>query len=359
MWNEFNCGREGTHLASALIKALKQIVSDNPLLEHLILWSDSCVPQNRNSYMSAALQHFLNSEFSGCLTQIDQKYSEAGHGEVQEVDNVHSIVEKFIRHKFIYSSVSLIKEFRKMESGKLNFKLLEMNDDDYFDYQALALASKYSVIPYTKVTQLRYKEKEPEISYKLDFADDFIENKILLKQNHDTLPPLNQLQIHSNITSVKIANLKTMFSIMPEVDRLYYELEIAKLSEKRGLCRGTSDETSGTDVISSANGEISMENVVRDVRAGKPNKRNGPAAMTSSTKIVASSKTIAVKQTSKDTFIIDKERPAMTSTRKSRAKPTDKVEGQPKKLNGRPISSDKNADASKSKTSRRTRKNNK
>lgn len=54
MWNEFICGREGTHLASALIKALKEIVLDNPQLEELILWSDSCVPQNRNSYVSGA-----------------------------------------------------------------------------------------------------------------------------------------------------------------------------------------------------------------------------------------------------------------------------------------------------------------
>lgn len=53
--------------------------------------------------MSAALQDFLKSEFSGNVKQIDHKYSEAGHGEVQKVDNVHSVTETFIRHKFLYS----------------------------------------------------------------------------------------------------------------------------------------------------------------------------------------------------------------------------------------------------------------
>ena len=42
-------GRAGNDIASCLITLLKQILSEHPEAKHLILWSDSCVPQNRNS----------------------------------------------------------------------------------------------------------------------------------------------------------------------------------------------------------------------------------------------------------------------------------------------------------------------
>lgn len=100
MWNELLCGREGTHIANALIKVLKLIVEDNTSLEHLTLWSDSCVPQNRNSIMSAAIMNFLNSSASKNLKQIDQKFSEPGHGQIQEVGPTASLKNSFEINSF-------------------------------------------------------------------------------------------------------------------------------------------------------------------------------------------------------------------------------------------------------------------
>ncbi|KAK4880082.1 hypothetical protein RN001_008228 [Aquatica leii] len=44
IWHEYICGRAINYLASALIKILINVVMDNPTLEKIILWSDSCVP---------------------------------------------------------------------------------------------------------------------------------------------------------------------------------------------------------------------------------------------------------------------------------------------------------------------------
>ncbi|KAF2881576.1 hypothetical protein ILUMI_24596 [Ignelater luminosus] len=54
LWNEYLIGRKGDDLASALYKILQNVIEDHPNLEEIILWSDSCVPQNRNSIMSFA-----------------------------------------------------------------------------------------------------------------------------------------------------------------------------------------------------------------------------------------------------------------------------------------------------------------
>lgn len=138
------------HIANALIKLLTRICQDNPDLEHLTIWSDSCVHQNRNSLVSAAIQRFIDSSVSR-IEQIDQKFSEAGHSQIQEVDTAHSVIEKFLRRKFIYSPPALIDEIRKIPECKLKFVVVEMEECDYLDYHLLAHAYNYTIIPYTKV----------------------------------------------------------------------------------------------------------------------------------------------------------------------------------------------------------------
>lgn len=65
----------------------------------IILWSDSCVPRNKNSHISMALINFLQSEKAKNITEIEQKFSEPGHGNVQKVDCVHSIIERNLKQR--------------------------------------------------------------------------------------------------------------------------------------------------------------------------------------------------------------------------------------------------------------------
>lgn len=228
MWNESLCGREGTHIANALIKVLNRITQDHPFLEYLTLWSDSCVPQNRNSLISAAIQRFLDSSVSR-LEQIDQKFSEAGHSQVQPVDNAHSVIEKSLRHKFIYSPPALVEEIRKIPEGKLKFVVIEMEEVDYLDYQLLAHAYNYTVVPYTKVKQITYKKHQSKLWIKYDFPQDPIEKFITLKpsKSADIEGPLN-LELLSKLSSHKIDDIRSMFGIMPDSDKLFYESIFAK-----------------------------------------------------------------------------------------------------------------------------------
>lgn len=64
-------------LMGALTKISKQIILDHPTIKELILWSDSCVPQNRNSVISYAIAHFLTRQTKH--EKIILKYSTPGH----------------------------------------------------------------------------------------------------------------------------------------------------------------------------------------------------------------------------------------------------------------------------------------
>ncbi|GFO18370.1 envelope glycoprotein d, partial [Plakobranchus ocellatus] len=117
-------------MASAVIRILQEIIKDNPDLTELTLWSDSCVSQNRNSVMTLALMLFLKEHTS--IQRVTQKFCEAGHSCIQEVDSIHSVIERHLRHQEILSPLGLVKKLTSIR----NSKVIQMVS--FLDYQSKA-----------------------------------------------------------------------------------------------------------------------------------------------------------------------------------------------------------------------------
>lgn len=107
IWNEALCGRAGNDIASAVVKLLTKICNNHTDAVDIILWSDSCVPQNRNSIIAYALAEFLQKNCK--IRSITLKYSTPGHSCIQEVDNIHSNIEKVLELTEVWSPVSLLR----------------------------------------------------------------------------------------------------------------------------------------------------------------------------------------------------------------------------------------------------------
>lgn len=59
IWTEVHSGRTGNDIASALVKILTCLCKENPNITRITLWSDSCIPQNRNQINSTAIKYFF------------------------------------------------------------------------------------------------------------------------------------------------------------------------------------------------------------------------------------------------------------------------------------------------------------
>ena len=97
VWSEGQSGRSGNDMASSILKILECVVENHPEIKNLILWSDSCVPQNRNSIMSTAIISFLFKHPE--VESITQQISESGHACIQEVDAVHSSIDHTLKKR--------------------------------------------------------------------------------------------------------------------------------------------------------------------------------------------------------------------------------------------------------------------
>ncbi|XP_022199538.1 uncharacterized protein LOC111056478 [Nilaparvata lugens] len=143
LWPESLSGRAGNDLASALKKILDIVIEENELTK-ITLWSDSCVPQNHNSIMSNAILDFIRTNPQ--IKNVTVKYSLPGHSCVQEVDNVHSQIEKAMRTTDFYSPIGFICLLKSV-SPKNPYKIIQMKESDFKDFASTAKLLNYKTIP--------------------------------------------------------------------------------------------------------------------------------------------------------------------------------------------------------------------
>ena len=77
IWTKCMSGWAGNDIASAFTRILNKVAADHPNVTELICWSDSCVPQNRNSRILQAILEYLSKQSK--INVETMKYSLAGH----------------------------------------------------------------------------------------------------------------------------------------------------------------------------------------------------------------------------------------------------------------------------------------
>ncbi|CAG2215890.1 DNAH [Mytilus edulis] len=238
VWSEHQAGRGANEISSALLKILEKVVQDFPLLENITLWSDSCIPQNRNSIMVTALKYFLQNNHYALKT-IEQKFCEPGHSSIQEVDSVHSQIEKALSVSEIYSPVSLLRVLTKVR--KKSMKIIELQPGDFLNFQATSQSFKFSEVPFTKVKYIRLDVQDPlQVSFKESFVnDDFNDVSIVPKTRKKdkpvVMPKVSVLSKSNILTADKVKDLKAMLKYMPLADRQYYQNSIMNSSPSKVL----------------------------------------------------------------------------------------------------------------------------
>jgi hypothetical protein len=132
LWDEVKGGRGGNEMASCLYKWVTLMISQNPNLENLTVWTDNCTGQNRNMMMISMYFYVLN-KFTN-LQEINHKFFLRGHTHM-EVDGQHSIIErakKKIKPSTIFTSNDWANFIRYCK--KPMFNVYSMSLEDFYNF---------------------------------------------------------------------------------------------------------------------------------------------------------------------------------------------------------------------------------
>lgn len=176
LWNETEGGVTAEEFASIWVYFLKESVVPSALHDgaKIILYTDGCSYQNRNSVMANAL---LNLSVTSNIT-IVQKYLESGHTQM-EADSMHSTIEKCVRNKIINVPAEYAKYCKIARKNPRPYSVKYL-DHTFFKTFSEVMAFK-SIRPGRvkgdlKVTEIKSLKYTPqgEIFYKVKFSDPWL-----------------------------------------------------------------------------------------------------------------------------------------------------------------------------------------
>lgn len=126
--------------------------------------------QNRNSIISFAVLDSLRNHPE--LQSVTMKYSVPGHGAIQEVDNIHSNIERYMNKTEFFSPLSFIRNLKSVNMKK-PYCILQLEESAFIDFESCAKKLSFKNIPFSQVAALRFTQSMSEVEFKLTHADDF------------------------------------------------------------------------------------------------------------------------------------------------------------------------------------------
>ena len=98
------------------------------------------------------------------------KYCEPNHSTIQEVDAVHSIIDWGLKHLDLFSPIDLVRKLLKVRKTR---PLNVLHQSKFFDFQKPAKLYKHSLVPYSKVKQLQFRQDNAKkVWFKTSFSGD-------------------------------------------------------------------------------------------------------------------------------------------------------------------------------------------
>jgi len=224
-WHEGEGELNANVFASCLIDHLNKM--DLTDVTEIVIFSDGCTYQNRNSTMANAL---LQWSMKNKIT-VYQKYLERGHTQM-ECDSVHSCIERKVRSKPIYIPQQYVENIQS--ARRVNPYKVEYLDHRFFKkYEALnyynSIRPGSNVV--TDIRVLKYHHNEGKIQYKLNHTD--TEFKDIPKARSNRTRPISTNDAVENLYKSSIPIKKTKYehlmqlkAVLPKDYHSYYDASL-------------------------------------------------------------------------------------------------------------------------------------
>lgn len=231
LWHESSGGLESDVFTSIMVKFLKnEIQTHQP--SRVVLWSDGCCYQNRNTKLSNGFLELATAE----NVTIEQKYLEVGHTQM-EVDSIHSAIERKLRKgREICVPADYVHIIKSARQNPSPYKVIQLTYRDFDKrpeglYTSLRPGSKKGDPCVTDICALQHKP-EGIINYKLNFDETWQEIPRRPKRNSSkSVPPYSPLyNAPCPIELTKFIHLQELKSLISDDYHEFYN----KLSHNCG-----------------------------------------------------------------------------------------------------------------------------
>lgn len=221
LWDESEGGLSADEFATIIFNFVCEQIGK----KKIILYSDGCTYQNRNSVLANAL---LLAAVKMDI-EIFQKFLEKGHTQM-ECDSMHSTIERALKNREIYIPSGYIEVCRTARKNPKPYEVVELDHTYFKKFSALKAVS--SLRPGNKpgdpvVTEIReiWYKKTGEIEVKIgSITNDYevLPRRIKKLEGTESIPSLYKERLP--ITGTKFKHLQEMKYVLPRDTHSFYDL---------------------------------------------------------------------------------------------------------------------------------------
>lgn len=234
MWHEAEGGRGANQIATALYEELMNLPDE---VKHVILYSDTCGGQNKNSHVSVMFLAVMQRKAT--LQVIDHKFMVSGHSHM-ECDVDHGLIEKKkkkseypISHP--YDWFQLVRTVGK----KKTFIVNEMTHDKFLDFASLlknqlVLRKKNSegnLFKWQEVKWLRYTQAPGKVYYKTSLQENEPFKIVSFLRRGKPNPKLDPKSLYTDTLQISKEKKEDLLSLLPlirpEFHQFYRDLKVS------------------------------------------------------------------------------------------------------------------------------------
>lgn len=228
-WDETQCNLTASAFTSCIIDQLSMCYNKNQN-KNIILWSDGCCYQNKNTVLSNAILEFSVTH----KIIIEQKYLTKGHTQM-ECDSVHSVIERKLKNTDIHLPSDYIKITKTARSKPFPYEIKDCDISFFLNYQKNV--NRYDSIrpgkatgdaTVTQIKALRYN-CNGTIEYKLNFDDEYYSDLAIAQKKRKTVEihsPIIYEQFHKSplkIPKSKWQDLQQLKAVLPKDCHPFYD----------------------------------------------------------------------------------------------------------------------------------------
>lgn len=234
MWDETIAKRGANEVASCVWRYFEM---NQDLKQHVVMYSDTCPGQNRNTVMTAMFL-LLVQKFNN-ISIIEHKFLEPGHTHM-ECDSDHANIErkKKLSGTDFYHPHDWYQLVSSCKTGKNPFAVEKMTRENFYDFNSLfikvfkkcKLNEDKNQVKWSKMRIVRYsKETFAQVQYKNSYDSSNFEvadmKKVRTRKNEVNLANilLNLPNIHLQAIPVSNKKKKDLLSLLRYIPDVFHE----------------------------------------------------------------------------------------------------------------------------------------
>ncbi|KAE8744950.1 hypothetical protein FOCC_FOCC008362 [Frankliniella occidentalis] len=233
MWHEAIAGRGAEEIASCLLSYFNEFLPST--VKHVILYSDTCSGQNKNSLMITALSFTV--QHHPTVETIDQKFLVSGHTHL-ECDQAHHQIEQKKKKTNVplHHPQNYFDLVREVGPTNKKFKVKEMKLTDFWNFEKALVGNEAPLVWRKRNTDgnpflfgdaewFRFQKKCPGIiQYKKSLHKEEPFAKLNWKRNKkEDLPEIEIFQKSRRPSPISSAKKKDLLSLLDQINPLYHD----------------------------------------------------------------------------------------------------------------------------------------